>query len=251
MLAGVLVDVSASMSDALQLDTRLEDQSITRAESIFSTIISIVEREGGFQDDQEVFVLAFGLQVTGVNTCDLLALLDDVNRLNREYKTTGHAFLTQLLTENGAPYTGKFIEKYLSQQVAGNLFETFSQNRTLLKEIVQQLPLICKNAAAYNTYIAGEAAHSTGKNAYSTVQPVYSLVRRLILSSLRNDAPIVATTDSNVGYEESQAKKYIEQAIESSASIKLKTMLRPRKRPLDDVVTLLREVASLSDSSAS
>lgn len=235
MLAGVLVDVSGSMSDALQLDVKLEDQPVTRAQSIFSTIINIVENEGGFVENEEMFALAFGLQVQGIDTCDLLALLDDVRRLDKEYKTTGHTRLTELMKNNGAPYAGKFIEKYLSQQVAGNLFETFSQNRTLLRDTIDKLPKICKNGAAYYAYSSGKSASATIRNIFS--RPA------------QNVALVSTPQDGNIDYEETLAKKYIEEAIESSAPIKLNTMLKPKKWLLNDVVTLLREVSNSSSNS--
>jgi hypothetical protein len=80
MLAGVLVDVSGSMQNSLQLHVESTDQNVTRAQSIFSTLMNIVNREIGSRDDQEVFVLAFGLH--DVATCDLLALLDYVQTLD-------------------------------------------------------------------------------------------------------------------------------------------------------------------------
>jgi hypothetical protein len=273
MLAGVLVDVSGSMKSALQLDTRLEDQPVTRAQSIFSTIISIVQREGGFRESEEIFVLAFGL--ADVNTCDLLSLLDDVRRSDRQYGATSHESLTRLLTENGAPYTGQYIKKYLSQQAAGSLFETFSQDRTLLTNTIAKLPLVCKNATAHNTYSTGKTAYSTGKTAYSTGKTVYSIVRNYLWSSFQSntpdanrlsswsntpdadglsswsDRPDVATPNINRDYEEKITEQYFKETMRSSAVTTLKTMLRPQKRSLDNVISLLQEVASSSSFSPS
>lgn len=128
MLAGVLVDISSAMASAVQLDFQLEEQTVTRIQSILSTVIRTLQREVLFRRNQEIFMLVYGLK--DINTCDLLSLLGDIGRLDREYNTTGRACLTQLMARSAAPYTGRYIEKYLSQQAAGALFETFTQNQS-------------------------------------------------------------------------------------------------------------------------
>ena len=276
MLAGVLVDVSGSMADVLQPDVGPGDQSITRTQSIFSTTMSIIQREGGFRENEEIFVLAFGLQ--DVNTCDLLSLLHDVRRLDRQYETIGHELLTRLLAQNGAPYTGEFIRKYLSQQAAGALYETFSEDQASLINIVTKLPVVCKNRAASITYSNGKAAASTttgqavyaaGKISYSVGEAISSIIINWLsntshLDRTGRDASNDTTQDFNQdiykdvndedlsgNYEEQMAKKYIKEAFELSTVRKLKTMLRPRQRSLDDVVSLLRDITQSSDSSSS
>lgn len=74
ILVGVLVDVSGSMKSSLKLHVGSNDENITRAQSIFTTIMNIVEREAKFEQKHDVFVLAFGLE--DIPTCDLLSLLE-------------------------------------------------------------------------------------------------------------------------------------------------------------------------------
>ena len=73
-LLGVLVDVSGSMRYSLQINGKPEDKHLTRAQTIFKTIINLTEIEVNNQyENHEIFVYAFGLKHT--NTCDLLSLL--------------------------------------------------------------------------------------------------------------------------------------------------------------------------------
>jgi hypothetical protein len=110
------------------------------------------------------------------------------------------------MARNGAPYTGEYIKKYISQQVAGALFETFSENRSLLMDMIAKLPLVCKNATAYATY-------STGKAAYFTVQNLFS-------SFFNSNTSAVPASEDNGNYEEQTAKKYIEEAVQFAAAMK-------------------------------
>ena len=142
MLAGVLVDVSGSMQNSLQLHVESTDQNITRAQSIFSTIMNIVDREVNFQDNHDVFVLAFGLHDTTI--CDLLALLDYVQTLDLQTGGNGHENLIRLLRNHGAPYVDKYVVQYVTEVEAQYLFKFYSQNTTELRWVVDELPLACK-----------------------------------------------------------------------------------------------------------
>ena len=241
MLAGVLVDVSSSMESVPPVDVQLGDQSITCIRSMFSTVVRILQRAGIFRENEEVFVLAFGLQ--DINTCDLLSLMDDVRRLDRLYNTTGHERLTQLMARNGAPYTTQYIKKYLSQQAAGALFETFSQNRILLMNFITKLHL-CKDATV-------NANYSTSESAFSISQAAYFVVQNLVSSFFTTTTPAAPESEANGNDEEQTAKKYIEEVEQLSAIIKLKTMSTPRKWPLHNVASLLRDVVESSNSPSS
>ena len=52
------------MKSSLELHAQLTGQDVTRAQSIFTTIMNIVDREVDFRHNQDLFVLAFGLQDT-------------------------------------------------------------------------------------------------------------------------------------------------------------------------------------------
>lgn len=142
MLAGVLVDVSGSMRNSLQLHVQPSDQDITRAQSIFHTIMNIVDREVNLQDDHNVFVLAFGLQ--DVTTCDLLALLDYLQTLDLQTDGNGHENLIGLLRHHGAPYVREYVVQYVNEAQAQYLFKFYSQNIPELRQVVADLPLACK-----------------------------------------------------------------------------------------------------------
>ncbi|CAF2091832.1 unnamed protein product [Rotaria magnacalcarata] len=144
MLAGILVDVSGSMKNSLQLHVQPTDQDVTRAQSIFTTIMNIVDREVDFRHNHEVFVLAFGLQ--DIATCDLLALLDYIQTIDLKSDDEGHENLIQLLKNNGARYAGKYVRKYVPKRQAQFRFKFYSQNenRHMLTDIVQRLPRVCK-----------------------------------------------------------------------------------------------------------
>jgi hypothetical protein len=62
LLAGMLLDLSGSMAAVLQLNDRLNQDNVTRAHSIFTTISNIVKEDLELQGRQEVFALAFGLK---------------------------------------------------------------------------------------------------------------------------------------------------------------------------------------------
>ncbi|CAF3983592.1 unnamed protein product [Rotaria magnacalcarata] len=144
MLAGILVDVSGSMKNSLQLHVQPTDQDVTRAQSIFTTIMNIVDREVDYRHNHEVFVLAFGLQ--DIATCDLLALLDYIQTIDLKSDDEGHENLIQLLKNNGARYAGKYVRKYVPKRQAQFRFKFYSQNenRHMLTDIVQRLPRVCK-----------------------------------------------------------------------------------------------------------
>ena len=84
MLIGLLVDVSGSMKEKLQLSNvaQSNNSEVTRAESIFKTIIRIAENktESERLSSQEIFFLAFGLDPSGPSTCDFLGLLENLDQ---------------------------------------------------------------------------------------------------------------------------------------------------------------------------
>jgi hypothetical protein len=138
MLAGILVDVSGSMRNSLQLHVESTDQNITRAQSIFSTIMNIVDREVNFQDNHDVFVLSFGLR--DGTTCDLLNLLDYVQTLDLQIDGNGHENLIQLLKDHGAPSNAdKFIRDRATEREAHGLFKFFGENPDELEKVLNQL----------------------------------------------------------------------------------------------------------------
>ncbi|CAF3709580.1 unnamed protein product [Rotaria socialis] len=137
MLAGVLVDVSGSMKSSLQLHMKPSDQDITRAQSIFTTIMNIVNREVCFQDSYEVFVLAFGL--LDVATCDLLTLLDYVQTLDLQRNGNGHENLLLLLTFIKFLNAYQYIREHVTESEAQFLFKFYSENREKLRQILEQV----------------------------------------------------------------------------------------------------------------
>lgn len=146
MLAGVLVDVSGSMEQSLQLDIKPTNQSLTRAESIFNTIIKIAETEVTQNEEQKIFVIAFGLQ--NVKTADLLTLLEHFSMPNNNSShnyANGYESLIQLLERNGAPHAKNYIKKYLKESEARFLNDYYSRHNDELAVLVKNLPSACKD----------------------------------------------------------------------------------------------------------
>jgi hypothetical protein len=124
------------MKNSLQLHVKPTDQDITRAQSIFTTIMNIVNREVSFQHDHNVFVLGFGFE--DVATCDLLALLEYVQTFELQTHGNSHENLLQLLTSLGASNFDQYIRKHVSEREAQFLFNFYSGNRDELREFVKQ-----------------------------------------------------------------------------------------------------------------
>jgi hypothetical protein len=235
MLAGVLVDVSASMQNSLQLHVESTDQNVTRAQSIFNTLMNIVNREIGSRDDQEVFVLAFGLNLRDITTCDLLALLDYVQTLdiNTDVNTNvnSHEHLIGLLACNGAPYAGQYVREYLTKREAQFLFKFYSENNDDLRNVVQKLPIKCKHASTITEF--GLTMMDIGAS-WGVCQN-----RRVV--------------------EERATKEQVRLAIEHGKDVirqrplkRLKMMTRPQIKTFQSTVNLLKQItATLSSPTSS
>ncbi|CAF0865067.1 unnamed protein product [Adineta steineri] len=229
MLAGILVDVSGSMKDSLQLHVQPTDQDVTRAQSIFTTIMNIVGREVDFPRNHDVFVLAFGLQ--NVDTCDLLALLDYIQTIDLGSDERGHENLNGLLANNGAPYADKYIREYVSKRQAQFLFKFYSQNenRSMLTDIVQKLPRVCKENDVVANVMHGGVR-------------VANWIPGL---KLGNRA------------EENQTKEKVEDAIKHAKDVirqrslaRLRTMEKPRSKTFQSTTNLLKQVTGTSANSS-
>lgn len=147
MLAGILVDVSGSMKSSLQLHANLSDQQITRAQSIFTIIMNIVDREVSFSDDHDVFVLAFGLE--DVSTCDLLALLQYIQTLELKIDGNGHENLLLLLTSLGISGLNTYVRTHMTEREAQFLFYLYSERRNELREIAEQFSFSTSDCCTY------------------------------------------------------------------------------------------------------
>lgn len=153
---GVLVDVSGSMKESLALSPSVNDSQVTRAESIFRTIMRIAEcyQNSDDRNEQNIFVSAFGLADQSIRTCDFLSLLEylDSNSLLNTRKNVDIRYdykLIQLLRDNGAPYCQKYIFHYLKKEEAEFLYYYFSNpiNKEQLDKVIYDLPHACKYLA--------------------------------------------------------------------------------------------------------
>ena len=231
MLAGIPIDVSGSMESGLQLHAQLTDQDVTRARSIFTTIMNIVDREVDFRHNQDVFVLAFGLQDTA--TCDLLPLLDYIQPIDLKIDDKGHENLSQSLANHGAPYADQYVRKYVSERHAHFLFKFYSQNenRDLLTDVVQRLPKVCKQKGVVSTAMNG------GIWLCNFALPGLSIGDYL---------------------EEKRTKTQVEHALNYSKDIirqrslpRLRAMEKPRTKTFQSTANLLKQVTdTYTDSSA-
>jgi hypothetical protein len=222
MLAGVLVDVSGSMEMSLQLDVKPTDQHLTRAESIFNTIIKIAEREVTYNDNQEIFVIAFGLKDYSI--CDLLTLLENPTMLNNNNSyndTDGYDRLIQLLKDNGAPHAREYVIKHLKEGEAGFLYNFYSKNISKLRELVDELPDACKD------------------NLGGTFTRGVKVVDIFGFTSKR---------------EKEVTREHANHAIEKAKAIirkQFEEMLRPKRKTVKATIDLLHRVAGKSSSSSS
>ncbi|CAF4126014.1 unnamed protein product, partial [Rotaria magnacalcarata] len=225
MLTGILVDVSGSMKNSFQLHVQPTDQDVTRAQSIFTTIMNIVDREVDFRHNHEVFVLAFGLQ--DIATCDLLALLDYIQTIDLKSDDEGHENLIQLLKNNGARYAGKYVRKYVPKRQAQFRFKFYSQNenRHMLTDIVQRLPRVCKE----------DDLLSYAQNGSFFIMNLNPL-----------EPPGAGAGDM---MEESKTKEQIEHAINHAKDIirqrslkRLRKMETPRSKTFQSTASLLKQV---------
>ena len=135
MLVGILVDVSGSMKANLQLDVELTEQKVTRAHAIFRTIINVAEKEVDSGNNNEIFVLAFGLEAT--NTCDLLSLLDFIEK--SKHLKNAKSKLFQLL-KSRKHLLANYIMNNMTDDEAALIFNAFSKS-------TEELPLqSCKGS---------------------------------------------------------------------------------------------------------
>eukprot|EP01084_Bolivina_argentea_P263225 445426_1 len=228
---GLLVDVSGSMQKALQSDDiKSNDESINRMEAVFKTIIKTLrEIIDDKQDDQklnqqnQVFALAFGLSDAEHQHCDLISLFKHLstsydtksgciqklktyginhnfdkyiqsNKINNNqvFKIIGHEPLIKMAEQNGAPYAGFYIKKYLkTPQEAGFLFQHFYHHPKLLSCMINSLPNACKSGTqnvalgavsmigfSYEGLESKSAGQALKKAECLVLSPIYNIVKR-------------------------------------------------------------------------
>ena len=274
------------MKSSLQLNSTATDQQITRAESMFRTIVNIVTREKNYYDKQEVFTLAFGLK--DVATCDLLALLDHVKNLNESNDIDGHESLIQLLANNGAPRADEYVRKHLTQKEALFLYNFYSEDIPKLKEFVEQLPSVCKEkprpiddglearlqAESWAESMLGQPSDSikeavarwTFKKTIGLGAGVWRALRsgvnvgqdgvvQAVLRGKNIGANYGMCSDSNETEKQAtreqaiKAMKYAKEVIRERTIPRLKEMSKPISKSLESTINLLREVTDTSPSS--
>ena len=133
---GVLVDVSGSMQSAYALD-RSHQADVERIHAILTTLVSIVKREIAHHKRKEsIFVGAFGLENSGVGTCDLLSLLEYF----KDMQTGGHEGLLELATQHKALHIAPWIQKHLTEADAHVLYCALRSDESLIHELMQLIP---------------------------------------------------------------------------------------------------------------
>ena len=171
VLSGVLLDVSGSMKEKLNLDRTISgSHSVERTHAIITTLNGIVKKETVTYEDKRcdyIFVSAYGLK--DVNTCDLIQLLDYQNRCTSDgsiYSITdydlnpnlncklervrqndplhtymnGHEVLIMFAKEKNAPHAERWIKRALTKTQAGVLYIILSRDEKLTKEFIEKLP---------------------------------------------------------------------------------------------------------------
>lgn len=287
-LTGILVDVSGSMENSLQLNVIATDQRITRVESIFNTIMNIAKREVDSHETEEIFTLAFGLR--DVTTCDLLSLLEYVKTLNKSTDDDGHELFIRLLANHGAPRADKYVRQHLTKNESLFLYNFYSENLDMLKELVEKLPRICKekphpiDAASQAGSWAEEAFESRFRSDnLSTKEAVLRWgIKSLFKLGARLHAGVDAGLDvakegavngglrlKDLGAERgfcsnsnetertttreqaARAMNHARDVIRMRTIPKLREMAKPRSKTLLSTINLLQEVAGRLPSSSS
>ena len=184
VLTGVLIDVSNSMKDALNLDKTLSS-TVERTHAIATTLNGIVKKEISAYDHERydcIFVSAFGLR--DVNSCDLIQLLkyllqetftestdtteledkdsDGDNRMleyvrrdqddyDQPSNETGHDVLVAFAKARNASHVERWIRKCLTEAEAGVLYTVLSRDKKLTEEFIKKLPEKSSSISAINT----------------------------------------------------------------------------------------------------
>jgi hypothetical protein len=164
LLVGVLVDVSGSMKEKYQL---AQEDRRKKIHSIFTTIINLAKEEkSSFTSrlvDKKIFALAFGLrEMKTLDLFRLLLIVEDIY-VNKKYlnnwckkKHLGEYYvlddLIRLLEEKGAPYVGKYVREYVSVEEAAFAVQEMENDEPLLREVVNQLPSVCKRMVTNKPY---------------------------------------------------------------------------------------------------
>ncbi len=144
---GVLVDVSRSMQSVYSVDDS-RDTTVRRSHAIFKTVLNIVNNESNNQD--EIFVGAFGVKVRSVTTCDLLALLNKANKVPQELQglKPGVEAMVKLANREGYGGTVDWIRKNLSEDDAKDLFRLMCIKPSIKKQLLEKLPSNTRATAA-------------------------------------------------------------------------------------------------------
>jgi hypothetical protein len=134
------------------------DKHLTRAATIFKTILNLTEREiNSNYENHEIYVLAFGIKHP--NTCELLTLLETLIIID-EHSSSRHDDLIDLLKQNGAFYAGQNVEEHLTVEESGFLYDFYSNHISNLEDYIRKLPQACKKYYA-NTAVNKSLEYST------------------------------------------------------------------------------------------
>lgn len=156
---GVLLDVSGSMQSAYALDES-HRTDVERTHAIFTSIVNIVKREVAHHERKEsIFVSAFGTDIGGAVTCDLLSLLDtnsnnsggkaeridldEENNLEGKAERIileGKAELIDLAKTHGASHAERWIKNYFTEFEAKMLYKALQSKRDLIPELIELIP---------------------------------------------------------------------------------------------------------------
>jgi hypothetical protein len=180
-------------SRAQDADQEFDELEPKRVQTVFNVICRLAEDGIDTAKDHELYaaVLCFGLR--DVSTCDLLALIEELvgpgtasalslpqvtallsahrcdssyarevtvpSAPGRLYKVFGWVPLVKLLADFGAPYSGNYVRKYLTEEAAGMYFTVFSapERAIDLRQLVSRLPVECKQFTFSQLAIDGVA----------------------------------------------------------------------------------------------
>jgi len=168
----LLVDVSESMKDSFvsKLDSDY-DMAELKIDTIFDIIESITEESYEVDNDNNIFCIAFGMQI-GRKVCDLVSLLklikdiypksktkDELKEIlrvhglenligedNRNFLEQGYKPLMQLFEKNNINLSQENVEKIVTFDEAQKVFIGLAENNDLLKEVKDEIPEMFKKS---------------------------------------------------------------------------------------------------------
>ena len=152
-LIGALFDVSGSMRNKYpkNIETDIE---VAKISSIFQLLANLVKKDS-FENDVEIFSLAFGTNYEHGSYCDLITLLDltiitNLEKDNDSDHLDRRENLIELLEKKNITNIREPILKYMQKEEAIMIYNILLKDSEFLNDVIKDLPSSC-----HKGYIGG------------------------------------------------------------------------------------------------